>query len=381
MIEPDEIKKKAGVLFTDFLRAYISGENIFPLTLRANTQLTGSISDIQKSLTLLIDKSKEKTGWGYELTFISRHTRDHGLQTIPDKLFFRDEENYLRFIGKSKIFKQFTQDVHLIILHFPQLKKWAYDSVKTIVNYGGEWDKIIQVCLWFCSDYARDTFYIRQIPVNVHTKFIENYKGLIHTLLLELIPDKINPNALDFESRYYLKYSLPCFRMRSLDSDRSITGNIFDVTLDTQEWSKLDVCFDKIIITENLMTFLTLPSLPDCLGVFGKGFSVMTLRDISWLNGKEIRYWGDLDVQGFQILSGLRKYFPECKSVLMYQKVLDLFGEYAVEGKMVSDKYIPERLLPEEEALYLYLLNNNLRLEQERIPQDFIDKNLREMFL
>lgn len=44
---------------------------------------------------------------------------------------------------------------------------------------------------------------------------------------------------------------------------------------------------------------------------------VNVLRDAGWLADCTLWYWGDLDTQGFAILSQLRGYWPQTRSFLM----------------------------------------------------------------
>ena len=63
------------------------------------------------------------------------------------------------------------------------------------------------------------------------------------------------------------------------------------------------------MITENKMTFLTLPALPDAFALHGGGFKVSGLAAIPWLRECPIIYWGNLDAQGFQFSHSCVRYF------------------------------------------------------------------------
>ncbi|KPQ44713.1 MAG: hypothetical protein MPEBLZ_00678 [Candidatus Methanoperedens nitroreducens] len=80
------------------------------------------------------------------------------------------------------------------------------------------------------------------------------------------------------------------------------------------------------------MNFLTLPYLKDTFGLFVGGFGIEILKQIDWLKNSNIFYWGDIDAQGFQILSQIRSYFPHTKSVMMDFKTLNLFQQFIVSG-------------------------------------------------
>ena len=47
------------------------------------------------------------------------------------------------------------------------------------------------------------------------------------------------------------------------------------------------------------------------------GNGVVLLRYLSWLNNMPIVYWGDLDLEGFEILSSLRTVYRHCKYLVV----------------------------------------------------------------
>ncbi|NOR71388.1 MAG: hypothetical protein GQ532_17115, partial [Methylomarinum sp.] len=47
-------------------------------------------------------------------------------------------------------------------------------------------------------------------------------------------------------------------------------------------------------------------------------------------------YWGDLDTHGFAILSRLRHYYPQVKSILMDEKTLEQFAHLSVYESIIS---------------------------------------------
>jgi hypothetical protein len=76
-----------------------------------------------------------------------------------------------------------------------------------------------------------------------------------------------------------------------------------------------------------LYTTLTLPKMEGAIAVFGQGNAVLNLKNTAWLIEMEILYWGDIDVQGFEILSRLREHFTNVKSVLMDKVTFETFFE------------------------------------------------------
>jgi len=137
------------------------------------------------------------------------------------------------------------------------------------------WTDVLQVCLYFIQN-PRPDLYIRQLPIEVHTKFIEQNAALLFSPLDFLIPTDIrNPK----ESRvgwYYLCYDEPLIRMRVLDrtlqlidivqinpgtppSDRG--NKLTDISLPVSDFNRLGLSVKSVVIAEIKMNFLTLPAL------------------------------------------------------------------------------------------------------------------------
>lgn len=149
------------------------------------------------------------------------------------------------------------------------------------------------------------------------------------------------------------------------------------MAIPVSDFEALDLPLKKIIIVENktnLHTMLTLPHINETIAVFGGGYSVNNIKNASWLNKLEIMYWGDIDVQGFEILSQFRGYFPTVKSILMDKETFDNFFE--IDNGTESKVKCQLNLNKQEQDLYDILKQNNWRLEQEKIPIDYVNNKI-----
>jgi len=86
----------------------------------------------------------------------------------------------------------------------------------------------------------------------------------------------------------------------------------------------------------------------------------------------EILYWGDIDVQGFEILSRLREHFIHVKSILMDKVTFETFFEN--DNGTPTNISTKLNLTDREQELYDILKANNWRLEQEKVPFDYVNK-------
>ena len=105
---------------------------------------------------------------------------------------------------------------------------------------------------------------------------------------------------------------------------------------------------------------------------------------MQWLHDKEIYYWGDIDRDGFAILSRVRGYFPHIKSLLMDDVTIDMFRAYAIqenESKRNTNRL--ENLTNEESIIYNNLCSEiygeRFRLEQERIDFKYVLKSISQI--
>ena len=137
-----------------------------------------------------------------------------------------------------------------------------------------------------------------------------------------------------------------------------------------------------MLVVENkttLYTTLTLPKMNSTIAIFGSGFSVYNLKNVRWLDNLELLYWGDMDVQGFEILSQFRTYFPQTKSVLMDKQAFDCFFE---DDKGTLTNFSTKLNLTDEELqLYNILKTNNWRLEQEKITFNYVNEYFEKLFV
>ncbi len=113
---------------------------------------------------------------------------------------------------------------------------------------------------------------------------------------------------------------------------------------------------------------MTLPPTPRGIALGGLGNAVMQLSEIGWLHHAALFYWGDLDVEGFEILARLRRRFPHEKSLLMDEQTWTIFQSLSIPGNLI-DRDLPAELTDEERRLCQRLAESERRLEQERIPQ------------
>lgn len=329
----------------------------------------------EKELTELIAHSKEKKGYGYSIAYQRVKTRKHGEQDIPMSISFLTESDYLKYIGKEQDTAGFRKDMERILSAFPELYEWVCRYPNKVLDNHRIWAGLLKVCTFFKNN-PKPQLYIRELPVQVDTKFIERNKGIIKELLDIIIIGAVNIGETRFEIRFNLRYDEPVVRFRVLDKTMSLAlfSGVDDLSVPISQFREVEIPVEAVYIVENKMNMLTFPPIQKSIVIWGHGFGVKVLKDVTWLKSKKIFYWGDLDAQGFQILSEIRTHFPQVESFLMDRETFDLYNEGEVGTETNVEKELC--LTQEEKELYDFLRNGNYRLEQEKIPFEYALSNI-----
>jgi len=371
MITPTEIRKKAGNKYLAFLRALVEGRGFDSIVIAGNKKPNDDTVQFEKELTELIACSKEKRGYGYSIEYQKVKTRRHGAQDIPVSIAFQTEHDYLKFIGKEQETAGFRKDVEKILSAFPALAEWVSKFPNKVLDNHKIWCDLLKVCTYFKNN-PKPQLYIRELPIQIDTKFIERNKGIIKELLDIIIAESINTDDTRFETRFNLRYDEPLVRFRFLDKtlSQALFSGIDDMSIPISQFRKIEIPVETVYVVENKMSMLTFPPKHKSIVVWGHGFGVNILKDVTWLRSKKIHYWGDLDAQGFQILSELRSHFCQVESFLMDRESFDRFYESEVGTETNVEKVLC--LTPEEREMFNFLKEGNYRLEQEKIPLEYV---------
>ncbi len=380
MIQPEEIKKKALRWYLKILSSSVQDISFFPKEIqfrkiKANETLE-NFSQINEKISKLRSGSKEEIGYGYSIELTLKNDRKIGKQLFPTRIYFETLDDYLKFLHKEKEYNGVMQVTQQIIDHIPQLKTWIVANPQKVLNNLDKWDDLIKVCNYFI-EHPKPNIFIRELPLDISTKFVERNKNILRNLLDILVEKYINSSETEFEKRFNLKYNEPLIRLRILDDE--IAENMFsgvnDLSIPQSQFDNLNIPCEKVFILENKTTysnifnFLTLPSLTKSISIFGQGFAINQLKNAKWLSDKQIIYWGDIDAHGFQILSQLRGYFSQTRSCMMDLHTFTQFRDLAITGPdtIMTDL---ENLTDGERELFELLigLKKSNRLEQEKIP-------------
>lgn len=376
MITSAEIKKKASRKYTDYLRDVAAGKTFQPIEIPCDKKASDTIAEYQKEFNDIRSLSKEVKGYGYTIDWKTVKTKMLGTQGLPSKIKFETAEDFERFLQKVKEVNVFRKNVALINGKFPELQCWIEKYPLKVIENSEYWSDILKILNYF-SKNPQPQLYIRELPIEVHTKFIEQHKAVIGELLDIVIKEYINTNEKEFEKRYNLRYDESMVRMRILDETLAAEffSGLDDITIPVSKFLRLQIPISKAYIVENKVNFLTFPLVANSIVIWGRGYGIASIKESELLKSSELIYWGDLDAQGFEILSQFRSYFAQVKSLLMDKTTFDKYFENDLGTP--SKVNVELNLTTEEKNLYQYIKANNYRLEQEKIPQSYVIEHLK----
>lgn len=383
MITPEETTAKLERLYPKFLEAWLTDAKFFPKKIPFNRTLPETIPEARDLVQQLRKHSKECVGHGYSIEWEERNSKAFGRNLFPKNLVVESEADLLLAIGKQKEFRHFSNAVAKIREHFPELVGWIRSSKQLLISNAHAIDGLIEV-VSYLQNNPRPNVFARELPLTVDTKFVENNRGILRQWLdLILPPCHILSEEQHFERRFGLKYLSPFVTVRILDPTiQDILGCSwpeFAIPLETlakANWPPL-----RVMIVENKVNLQTLPEIPVTIALGGMGNGVTDLLEMPWLKLSELYYWGDMDLEGLQILSRVRAYAPHTRSLFMDSESVSRWQKSIGSKGNGIDAPVPSNLTPKEQEAFQICRMNNLRIEQERIPQGFVLETLRTMFL
>ncbi len=371
----------------ELLRSLVSGEPSWPRQLRlkgpTSVDLTDRFDAVRRWIAEMGAMNHIRVEWR------SVNHRVQGAQSVPDRVWIDSVDDALALIGKRREAQGFLRLWETTRIELPALLPWLLRKPVQGLEHGSVWPRLLAVVRWV-MDHPRPGIYLRQVDApGVDSKFIESYRDVLSELLdLVLPPEVIDRQAAGparFARRYGFLEKPIRVRFRVLDpAVQVIPGHSAhpDITLDAASFAALDLPVRQVFVTENETNFLAFPAAPDAIVLFGCGYGWTALADADWLFRRVIRYWGDIDTNGFAILDQLRSRFPHVSSFLMDRETLQ--AHEAHWGQEPTQKsHDLHRLTPEERTLYDDLrdnrIRNQLRLEQERIGFPWLTRALQAM--
>lgn len=368
----------SGQLLSEWLR----GEERWPFAIACRAPSGGDLLKRYTEVQAWIARLEEESDQGrlYRIEHEARRLQKLGVQRLPNRIWIDSREQALGLIGKSGEFDRFAAIVQETEARKAALRGWLLQKPLLAIAYAEDWSRLLDLCDWFQA-HPQPKVYMRQIDLpGIDSKFIEARMAILNELLDILLPREAVDTAVTassqqrFAQRYGLKYDEAFVRLRLLDCKLiEHYRGISDLRMPFSEFQHLSPPCERVFITENKINGLAFPAATDAIVIFGLGYGVEALQTVAWLSEKQIIYWGDIDTHGYHILSRLREYLPNTKSLLMDESDVQRFIKLAVtEPEESHNPQMPERLYTGEAAAFMALCENRyevrVRIEQERLP-------------
>lgn len=380
------VRERAESKYLSFLRSLISGEASFPMRIPFPAVAADIAYDrLAEEIAHLSRLERQGGGAGLRLVWKARATRALGRQLIPVEAWLDTEADMGAFLGRNKEVRRFVADLNEIRSQAPELESWLARplSVKRILEHAGMWDTLLEICRLFIDGRA-DGRFLRDLPVSVHTKFIEENRGILRELLDHCLPpERVNRELSDFEGRYGLREDRAFVRFRILDPRLHARLGIplSDFLCSPEEIDRcvkdIDLQDVKFLVIENKVPFLMFPPMPGVVAVFGGGNFAGAFGAMSFLKRVGLFYWGDLDKEGLEIFARFRAEFRHAEPFLMSTDLFERLRSLAVPRQtcqtLETIEAAPLELPADLARLYGIVTREGWRLEQERIPVEELD--------
>ena len=381
MIQPDDIRRKAANLYSTYIEAWLRGEPFFPRTIHGSKQPDHELGRAIVSVQQLRAGSKQALGYGYVVEWTEINSQKYGRNFFPERIVFETQADFLRYLGKEQEFAAFAEAVSRIRSLYPELESWVRSNRALLIEVCHELEGLLYV-VDYLRTHPRPGVFVREIPGPLDTKFIERNRRILREWLDRILPPHtIHAGEEHFERRFGLRYPEPHIMLRFLDPEvqRACSCPWPELSLPLHSMAQMVIDAKRVIVVENKVSLLTLPPLASTVAVGGLGNSVTDLRYLPWLASCAVWYWGDIDGEGLAILWRLRNMFPQTRSVLMDGETLTQWrDQLAVPGNGRPANALPG-LTDAEQSAFKVCVEENLRLEQERIPQAFVNKALQDL--
>lgn len=220
--------------------------------------------------------------------------------------------------------------------------------------------------------------YLRALPVTfVDTKFIEKNFRIIESIVTALVDRSVTDiglmNWLDCKEKPkdWLLVKPLC------QETKSLLGDLPLLRISSDTLQNFELPARNILVIENEQSCLALSDVRNTIAVSGGGKNTSWMK-AGWLADKNVGYWGDIDSEGLGILSDVRCKLSGIVPLMMDEQTVKTFEERMVlEPDSVSKN--PVALTETELLLFKQLRSRHYvgtRLEQERLPLDYVIKNI-----
>ncbi|GAB2908316.1 Wadjet anti-phage system protein JetD domain-containing protein [Rheinheimera gaetbuli] len=386
------------------LKSLLCGEMVFPLEISLKPPTGNSpLKDINHYQNFIAGwrsfcKEIELRGKSSYVRWESRKYRSLLEQEIPTHLIVNDIQSLAGLLGSSQelqlkkwhftiayIFEALVQDINkrsdtlerAIRERSLFLVLISHLEVLTDLN-DADLELLVKLIPQLYKGMGRGC-YLRALPVTfVDTKFVEKYLKIIESILTAVVDSSVHElgllSWLDCKEK-----PKDWLLVKPLSKETmNLLGGIPLLRMSSETLLNFELPAENILVIENEQSCLSLDDIPKTIAVSGGGKNVAWLK-AKWLDNKRVGYWGDIDSEGFGILGDVRSKLGDIVPLMMDSETVEKYKKRMVnESESLAKE--PVALLEHELNLFRKLRSGefgNTRLEQERLPMDYVYEKLK----
>jgi len=365
LLLPADVAEKARRAVYRNLKSWLFGERVESLTMRLGSPSEATVAAHRTTVEAWV---RAWQGSRIDVRWEERQWPSFGRQLLPISVTLEGPDAIAAAAGATERW-QTVQQRYARLRALDERPPWNAVLASTFRHWNtltdNDFDRLLAVLAWLRQN-PDSALLIRQLPIpGVDTKWLGTHRVAVTSLAVPLgIPEH-----LGLRERELLR------AVAILDPAlRQGLPRLFAAS--DRELAALELVPPQVLVVENLQTLEALPDVPDTVAVFGWGGHAMAVAEFPWVrDAPRVLYWGDLDTDGYAILSRFRAK-RACETLLMDRATLESWRDLAVPHP--ATEAVDTDLLTADERAALDLLHREgLRLEQERIPMRVASDQLR----
>ena len=365
LLLPADVAEKARRAVYRNLKSWLFGERVESLTMRLGSPSEATVAAHRTTVEAWV---RAWQGSRIDVRWEERQWPSFGRQLLPISVTLEGPDAIAAAAGATERW-QTVQQRYARLRALDERPPWNAVLASTFRHWNtltdNDFDRLLAVLAWLRQN-PDSGLLIRQLPIpGVDTKWLGSHRVAVTSLAVPLgIPEH-----LGLRERELLR------AVAILDPAlRQGLPRLFAAS--DRELAALELVPPQVLVVENLQTLEALPDVPDTVAVFGWGGHAMAVAEFPWVrDAPRVLYWGDLDTDGYAILSRFRAK-RACETLLMDRATLESWRDLAVPHP--ATEAVDTDLLTADERAALDLLHREgLRLEQERIPMRVASDQLR----
>lgn len=314
----------------------------------------------------------------------SKDIRYVGKMLIPKRFQADGIQQLFEYAGFDVQWKTFKGCLAYARYSLPEIESWIAQEHRI---FSDSWKSrklslFISLAKWMKSQTGQEPLrYVRELGIpGIDTKFIETHQREVRSLYNYLTQRKIRTHEELLDTLHIRTYPEDTeFVLLRLIPPVS-AANLSLMQVYYEDLKKAKISPRHVFIIENKTTCYHFPAIPDSVILFGNGkASKKFLAEVPFIGSAKNRYyWSDIDTDGFHMLSNMRELYPDIQSLFMDKETIQEATTYAVPDTGSEFEQLPH-LTPEESFCFQYIAQKRLRIEQERIPWEYIKKVLKSL--